>query len=62
MNSTLWHITLRPPADPKDPQGVHRVRMALKCLLRSFGLTCTDVSKAEASCQIVKMERTEDEQ
>jgi hypothetical protein len=44
----LWKVELRPPVDEQDPEGVHRVRRALKCLLRSFGLTATSVVKVES--------------
>jgi len=33
-------LTLRPVPDATDPDGIRRLRRALKCLLRSFGLRC----------------------
>jgi hypothetical protein len=42
---TEFKLTLRPEPDRTDPQGIRRLRRALKCLLRSFGLRCTDIEE-----------------
>lgn len=49
----VWQISLRPPTDANDPQGVHRMRAALKCLLRSFQLTATSVIKIDSPANSV---------
>jgi hypothetical protein len=38
-----YQVTLEVKPQPDDPDGVRRVRMALKRLLRTFGLRCTKV-------------------
>ncbi len=43
---TEYKLTLRPEPDKSDPQGIRRLRRALKCLLRSFGLRCTDIQES----------------
>lgn len=48
VDRPTWQIELRPPNDPKDPDGTRRVRAALKQLLRSFQLTATKVVKVQA--------------
>jgi hypothetical protein len=41
-----FKITLRPEPDKSDPAGIRRLRRALKCLLRSFGLRCVDIQES----------------
>jgi hypothetical protein len=41
-----YKLTLRPEPDKSDPAGIRRLRRALKCLLRSFGLRCTDIQES----------------
>jgi hypothetical protein len=36
----LYRVTLRPLSDETDPDGIRRLKRALKCLLRSFRLRC----------------------
>jgi hypothetical protein len=43
-----FKLTLRPEPDQSDPTGIRRLRRALKCLLRSFGLRCIDIGEAES--------------
>ncbi|WP_428306751.1 hypothetical protein [Lacipirellula sp.] len=43
---TTYHLTLEAKPQADDPDGVRRVRMALKKLLRSFGLKCVRVEPA----------------
>jgi hypothetical protein len=40
-----YRVTLRPLPDESDPKGVRRLRLALKVLLRRFGLKCTSVEE-----------------
>lgn len=51
---TAYTVTLRPVPRGDDPQGVRRLRAALKCLLRSFGLRCTSVAPAPGDESLVK--------
>ncbi|WP_152098008.1 hypothetical protein [Lacipirellula parvula] len=44
MNTYQLTLEAKPQAD--DPDGARRVRMALKRLLRSFGLRCVKVEPA----------------
>lgn len=46
-----WVVHLRPVADPLHPRdsgharpGAYRLKLALKCLLRGFGLRCVAVT------------------
>jgi hypothetical protein len=43
---TSYQITLEAKPQPDDPDGVRRLRMGLKRLLRSFGLRCVRVEPA----------------
>jgi hypothetical protein len=43
--TTEYQLTLEPTPDPSDPTGLRRLRRALKCLLRSFGLRCTNITE-----------------
>jgi hypothetical protein len=43
---TEFKLTLRPEPDKSDPAGIRRLRRALKCLLRSFGLRCVDIQES----------------
>jgi hypothetical protein len=47
MNRPEYRLTLRPLPDKSDPAGIRRLRRALKCLLRSFGLQCIDISETQ---------------
>ena len=38
-----FKLTLEAQPDPSDPSGYRRLRKALKVLLRSFGLRCTNI-------------------
>lgn len=39
-NPPTYRIDLRPMPDSTDPDGIRRLRRALKCLGRSFRLRC----------------------
>jgi hypothetical protein len=43
MNRPEYKLTIRPLQDKSDPAGIRRLRRAIKCLLRSFGLRVTDI-------------------
>lgn len=48
INRPRFTLTLRVERDDKlDPTGYLRLRRALKCLLRSFGLRCTAYSEVK---------------
>lgn len=49
MDRPEYRLTLRPLPDKSDPAGIRRLRRALKCLLRSFGLQCIDISETQDS-------------
>jgi hypothetical protein len=40
-----FYLTLKAEPNPSDPTGLRRLRRALKCLLRSFGLRCTNITE-----------------
>jgi hypothetical protein len=42
-----YTLQLQPTPRPDDPEGTRRLRAALKCLLRSFGLRCVTIAKVE---------------
>ena len=46
-----FKLTVQAQPDPSDPSGYRRLRKALKVLLRSFGLRCTDVSERAESLE-----------
>ena len=43
-----YHLLLRPLPRSYDPDGVLRIRAALKCLLRCFALRCTSIERTHA--------------
>lgn len=51
MNRPEYKLTLRPLPDKSDPAGIRRLRRALKCLLRSFGLQCVDIREEQDTKQ-----------
>lgn len=51
-----FEIHLRAVRDRHNRPTVDRLRMALKCLLRSFGLKCTSVSRREDRSQTEPVE------
>ncbi len=40
IDRPTYTLTLRPEPDPGDPDGIRRLRAALKRLLRCYGLRC----------------------
>ena len=46
-------LTIRPLPDPTDMEGVRRLRLALKVLLRRFGLKCVGVKPRQRPQQAV---------
>ncbi len=47
MTKPEYQLTIRPLPDQSDPAGIRRLRRALKCLLRSFGLQVTDIRETK---------------
>lgn len=47
MTKPEYQLTVRPLPDQSDPAGIRRLRRALKCLLRSFGLQVTDIRETK---------------
>lgn len=47
MEDHKYQLTVRPLPDRSDPAGIRRLRRALKCLLRTFGLQVTDIRETK---------------
>jgi hypothetical protein len=50
-DASTWTLVLRPVPRDDDPDGVRRVRAALKALLRSYGLRCVGIGGAESQVE-----------
>lgn len=45
MSGTIYLITVNAPPNTSDPDGTRRLRLALKRMLRSYGLRCVDIER-----------------
>jgi hypothetical protein len=48
MNKRCYQLTLEAHGEPQDPEGVRRLPITLKRLLRSHRLRCVDVRPIES--------------